>query len=322
MSATVSTTIGRLNQLDASSRAKLQSACNYINAEVSKVRNRIISFSVLCAALGFVAFAILWNHDVRDPRIPLFPTVIVITAFGVHQWRELNKQYKQIVVARVVSAIGSGMTYTPTSRFTKQDFLNMDLFSQRTEKWSAEDEVTGRKNAVTYTILEGKATRTEGSGKSRRTVVTFRGSIARLDFNKNFFGQTIVVPENDSKILGLFGHASTRHQKELCQLENVEFEARYSVYATDQQQARYILTPKMMELILEASAANPGLRMSFQDSSVFITIPSTTNRFEVGSIFAGRITPETACGELVEVVSLAERLIDTLDLETRIWTRV
>jgi hypothetical protein len=216
------------------------------------------------------------------------------------------------------------MTYSPESRFTKQDFLDMDLYEKRTEKWDAEDEVCGRKNAVTYAILEAKATRTEGSGRNRRTIVIFKGSIVRLDFNKNFRGHTVVVPDSESKILGgLFGEAESRRRKEICRLENVEFEKLYSVYGTDQQEARYILTPKMMELVLEARLTlHSDLRLSFHDNSVFVTIPQTRDRFEVGALFGSRITPDIACGELAEVVKLAERLIDTLELETRIWTRV
>ncbi|HEY9230469.1 MAG TPA: DUF3137 domain-containing protein [Gemmatimonadaceae bacterium] len=323
MSQSSSTTVGRLSTLDGAARAKLASACDYINAEVAKVRSRIFTVGAVCAALAAVVYAIMWANGVRDPRFPLFGAGIVVFLFATHQWRALNKTYKQIVVSRVVTALGHGMTYSPESSFTKEDFLRMDLFAQRTERWSAEDEVRGRKNAVTYSILEGKATRTEGSGKNRRTVVIFRGSIARLDFNKNFAGHTVVVPDGESKILGgLFGEASSRRQKDLCRLESVEFEAEYSVYSTDQQEARYILTPKMMELILGAAAAYPGVRMSFNDNSVFVTIPTSENRFEVGGLFGSRITPEIACGELAEVVHLAERLIDTLDLETRIWSRV
>jgi hypothetical protein len=326
VSATVSSTVGRLSQLDRESQAKINAACNYINAEVANVRARVVKVGVGSVIVAAILYAIMWSQGVRDPRLPLFGVIAVAGLYATQQWSALNKQYKQIVVRRVVGALGQGMTYSPESSFTKQDFLGMDLFQKRTEKWSAEDEVGGRKNAVTYTILEGKATRTEGSGKNKRTVTIFKGSIARLDFNKNFLGHTVVVPDAESKafggLLGLFGESESRHQKQLCRLENVTFESRFSVYGTDQQEARYILTPKMMELILAASAAHPDLRMSFHHNSVFVTIPSSKDRFELGKLFGGTVTPEAACGELIEVVSLAERLIEALELETRIWTRV
>jgi hypothetical protein len=316
-------TVGRISQLDKSTLLKLQAGCNYINDEIGKARGRTLKISAFVLILGAALYAHLWRRGYQDPRLPIGGAVVVTFLYGAYERRELAKKYKTIVVTRVVSALGNGLSYMPLSKFTKQDFLDMDLFEKRCEKWHAEDEISGRKNAVGYSILEGKATRTEGSGKNRRTVTIFRGLIVRLDFNKNFGGHTVVVPDSESKILGgLFGEAETRRRKNIARLENVEFEKCYSVYCTDQQEARYLLTPKLMELILEAQTVlGVQIRLSFHDNSVFLTVPQNVDRFEV-SMFGSKVSPETVVGDLAEVVRLAERVIDTLELETRIWTRV
>lgn len=320
---TASSTVGRISQLDKSTVGKLKAGCNFINAEIARVRGRITVVAAIVALLAFILYGVMWSNGTRDPRFPLFGALIIIVAFGMWEHRKLSKTYKTIVVRRVVDALGDGLSYSADSRFTKQDFLDMDLFNLRCEQWRAEDEVCGRKNAVSYSILEAKATRTEGSGKNRRTITIFKGVIVRLDFNKHFQGHTVVVPNSESQILGgLFGESASRRRKDLCRMENVEFEDAYSVYASDQQEARYILTPKLMELIMRTRATlSDGLRVSFHDNSVFLTLPGMGNRFEV-KLFGGAVTPESIVGELVEVVQLAERLVDTLDLETRIWTRV
>jgi hypothetical protein len=319
-----SSAIGRLGQLDGPTLMKVQAGCNYINAEIQKRRSKVGKVSIIAAALGLLWYAVLWRQGVRDPRLPIAAAIVVAGGYATRVSRTLAKDYKHIVVRRVVNALGQGLTYSPESRFTKQNFLDMDLFEKRAEQWHAEDEVSGRKNAVAYSILEANATRTEGSGKSRRTVTIFRGLIVRLDFNKHFASHTVVVPDAESKILGgLFGEWQGRRGKELVSLENADFEGQFSVYSTDQQQARYLLTPKLMELILEAQALlGSQLRLSFHDNSVFVTVPQSwrKNRFEV-SLFGAPVTPETAAGELAEVIKLAERLVDTLDLETRIWSR-
>jgi hypothetical protein len=314
--------VGRLSHLDASSRARLEAACGFINAERDKVRGRILRFSTICAAVGLVAYIILWKEGIRDPRLPLVAVLFFVGMYAGFEYRKLAKTYKQVVIGRICAALGQGLSYSPESRFTKDDFVNMDLFLRRVERWKAEDEVCGRRNAVAYSLFEAKATRTEGSGKNRRTVTIFQGQIVRLDFNKHFQGHTIVVPNSDSQILGgLFGESESRGMKELCRMDNVTFEEAFSVYSTDQQEARYVLTPKMMELILSTQATFGAIRCSFHDSSLFITIPGGVNRFEV-RLWGPKMSPESAVGELAECVDLAERLIDTLDLETRIWTKV
>lgn len=302
---------------------KLQAGCNYINAEIAKARGRVLKVGIACAVLGLGAYRYMWTHGERDPRLPLGGAVALAFLYGAHQHRQLSKSYKKIVVTRVVGALGQGLTYTPESRFTKQDFLDMDLFEKKTEKWNAEDEICGQKNTVTYSILEAKATRTEGSGKNRRTVTIFKGLIVRLDFNKNFRGHTVVVPDAESKILGgLFGESESRKHKNICRMENVDFEKLFSVYGSDQQEARYLLTPKMMELIMEAQThLGVQIRLSFHDNSMFLTVPQSADRFEL-ALFGAKVSPETVVGDLAEVVKLAERLVDTLELETRIWTRV
>jgi hypothetical protein len=317
-----SSRVGHLSQLDRATQGKLEAACNYINAEIAKVRGRVLKVSLACLVLAAIAYAFMWNSGVRDPRVPLFGAIGLIVIFASNEHRKLSRTYKQIVVTRVVNALGHGMSYSAESRFTKQDFHDMDLYLKRVEKWKAEDEVAGRKNAVEYAILEARGTRTEGSGKNRRTVTVFKGLIVRLDFNKHFHGHTTVVPNSDSQILGgLFGEDEERRNKALCRMESVLFEQAFSVYSTDQQEARYILTPKLMELIMETRGQFGDIRCSFHDSSVFLTIPHNANRFEI-SLFGSKVTPESTVGELAQVVGLAERLVDTLDLETRIWTKV
>lgn len=316
--------VGRLSEIDPSTRAKLEAGCNFINAEVARLRNRLISVSILAFAGAFAWWAFMKRDPVLgDPRWPAGAALMVIVLVGVHAHRQLAKSYKSIVVRRIVAALGQGLTYSPESSFTKSDFLAMDLFNQRCEKWHSEDEVGGRKDKVTYSLHEAKATREEGSGKNRRTITIFRGLIVRLDFNKNFTGHTVVIPDREGKILGgLFGESESRGRKEIVRLENAGFENIFSVYGTNDQESRYLLTPKLMELVLQArDVLGSDIRLSFQDNSVFLVIPQNRDRFEI-SLFSRGVTPESAAGDLVEVVTIAERLVDVLDLETRIWTRV
>jgi hypothetical protein len=314
--------VGRLSQLDQSTRARLESACGYINAEIEKVRSRLTKVGISVAALAVVVYAFMWRSGVVDPRFPIFGALAIFVGWAGFEHSRLSKTYKQIVIGRIVAALGRDLFYSPAPSFSKQDFRDMDLFLKQVQTWKAEDEVSGKKDAVEYSMFEAKATRTEGSGKNRRTVTIFKGLIVRLDFNKNFRGHTIVVPNSDSQILGgLFGESESRNDKQLCRMDSVTFEETFSVYSSDQQEARYILTPKFMELILATYAKFNGVRCCFQNSSVFLAIPSSANRFEV-RLWGAKMTPESAVGDLAECVDLADRLIDALDLETRIWSKV
>ena len=323
MSSTTSA-VRRQSQIDPSARARLNAACAFMNAEVSKANRRLHKAGVVFVLLGALLFVLLWQNGVEHPWRAFFVAVLGYALWTPVEYAGLSKTYKQVVIGRVIAALGEGLTYSAESRFKKQDFIDLDLFSRRLQQWSSEDEISGRKGAVVYSMFEAKATGLKVSREGAETETFFHGLIVRLDFNKHFRGHTIVVPNSESQVFdgmveGL-GEYETRKAKQLCHMDNVTFEKWFSVYSTDQQEARYVLTPKSMELILATYVRFNGARCCFKDSSVFLAIPSNADRFEVS--FTATMTPENAIGELAECVALAENLIDALDLETRIWTKV
>lgn len=312
--------VGRVSQVDQKTYARLQAGCNFINGEVGKLRMRVL----LVGVFAFLAalFFLLKFRDV-DLRVPFAIAFVPTSLVYGHARKQLKDLYKNIVVKRIVSAIGTELVYSPFSSFTEAQFNAMDLFNKRAEDLNSEDQVTGHTEVVPFWVHEVKATREEGSGRNRRTVVIFKGLIAELDFNKNFQGHTVIVPESEAQILlGLFGESESRGQKEIVRLENPEFTKKCAVYSTNDQEARYIITPKLMELILRAQIVlDAPLRLCFLNKSLFVVVPQSRDNFEV-AMFGSAVTPENAAGDLAYIIDLAGKLVLTLDLETRIWSKV
>jgi hypothetical protein len=235
--------------------------------------------------------------------------------------RQVAQTYKRLVVGRVVKALGNGLTYRPESSFDAKRFRALDVFADNATSFTSEDEIGGRKANVSYSIHEVRATRRQG----KQTVTVFHGLMIRLDFNKNFRGQTTVVPNGVSpaghSLLGGLLDIGGSPRKEKVNLENPDFENIFDVYSTNDQEARYLLTPKLMELVLAANAANSDgqLRLSFLDNSLYVAVPSRGNHLEAS--LSETVTPDSAIGDLAEVIAFAERLVDELQLETRLWSR-
>jgi hypothetical protein len=329
--------------MDAATRARVQAGCNFVNGEIARLRKKVTMITI--AALG--GGLILWMFmGGPDPRLPLFGALAVSAFFANRARLELKNSYKGVVVRRMVAALGKGLSYSASSSITRDTFEGMDLFSERGDKFESEDQVTGRKGEVPFALHEVRVRRREKSSRNRvmfggggaqliaigidalgsRTLnkgnYIFSGLVVQLDFNKNFRGHTVVVPDTEAKILGgLFGESETRKSKAIVRLENPDFEGQFAVYSSDDQEARYLITPKLMELILEAQALlGSRLRLCFMSSNLWVTVPQDKDRFDVG-LFSGTVTPESVLGDFIEVVALAERLVDTLDLETRIWSK-
>ena len=310
-------TLGRLNELDASERARIDAVCNFINDKIARLRRQTTQIVMAVC----VAAALWWIAARPDPRLPIV-AAFVISGFAIQRARrELARSYKMIVIRRVVNALGQGLTYSHDSTLTRQQFVHMDLFDSRIDVWKSEDQITAQRNEVSYALHDVYAARKERRGKRTVTIEVFRGTIAVLEFNKHFRGHTIVVADKEGQRLGgLLGETEMRRGKQIVRMADADFEKRYSVYTTDDQQAHYVLTPRMMQLILQARGRlGADLRLAFYENSLVVAIPSDNDRFEVG--LNSRVTPYSVIAELLEVVALAERLIETLDLETRIWSR-
>ncbi|HJQ22034.1 MAG TPA: DUF3137 domain-containing protein [Gemmatimonadaceae bacterium] len=329
--------------LDGPTRARVQAGCNFINAEIARLRQRV---TVICGACG-VGFIVWMVALGGDPRLPLFLAVAVGGFFANRARKELKQSYKGIVVKRIVAGLGKGLSYSQQSTMSRAVFESMDLFNETGGRFESEDQVSGKKGEVPFALHEVRLRRKDNN--SRRRVgwtgsislaiwavdaiqsrgsgtagsFVFNGLVVQLDFNKNFRGHTVIIPESESQILGgLFGESKSRRSKDLVLMENPDFEKLFSVYSTDDQEARYLITPKLMELVMEAQALlGVELRLCFKSNTLLVTVPQNKDRFDVG-LFSSTVTPESALGDFVDVVNLAERLVDTLDLETRIWTRV
>jgi hypothetical protein len=302
-------------RLDPMTRGRIQAACNVVNEEIAEQR-RVVFYGY--AAIAAIGLALLGAHP-DWWRYILAGAVLANAILTGTARNRIRKSYKSLVIGRIVKALDRGLTYNPKSSFRYADLKAMDLFPNKYNGFSSEDELSGRKENVSYSVHEVRLKATGGSN-----VKIFEGMMIRLDFNKNFRGHTIVIPDSEARTLGpVFGElleSSSRRNKRLVKLENRDFERVFAVYSTDDQEARYLLTPKLMELALQANALHmTQIRLVFLGNSLFVAIPMKGDRFE--ATIHSVVTPESALSDFLGVVDLAEQLIDTFQLETRIWSR-
>ena len=63
------------------------------------------------------------------------------------------------------------------------------------------------------------------------------------------------------------------------------FESEFEVYSTDQVEARYLLTPRFMERVLEFSKLSNvnQVQLAFKDGAIYMAIKRSGNAFEGGN---------------------------------------
>lgn len=120
------------------------------------------------------------------------------------------------------------------------------------------------------------------SGGKRRTKIknVFSGYIVEMDMNKQFSGHTIMesmLYHTDESLFDFL--KSDYYEMQEIELEDPEFKKHFStIKSTDQVEARYILTPTMMERLkeLEISLGRllnlSDMRLSFLDKKLLIVM--------------------------------------------------
>ena len=236
-----------------------------------------------------------------------------------------RSRYKQDVFARVTSALAPGMTYHPQHFIAENDYTGCGLQSSRIDRYSGQDYFEGHVGGTHLIFSEIHAEREESrkdSKGNRRTywVTVFKGIFLMADFPKHFQGQVIIEPDVAEATFGWLGRKLQGMSSDLVRLENPEFEKAFKVRATDQVEARYLLTPSFQDRLLELRKFWGGkIGMSLLRSNLYLAIPNREDWFECSSkVRAGdRAQIERFASQLIAVLNV----VNQLDLNTRLWTK-
>jgi hypothetical protein len=277
-----------------------------------------------CAAAPFVIEA------VRRARVPDTATPLV--------HRE--------ILQPVVTFWDASFRYEPTGCIPRGEFEASGLFSDASfNTYSGEDLVSGQHGATAFRFSELHVKNVKRSKNGTQTTPVFDGLFFVADCNKHFRGHTLVLPDVAERALGSFGRAvqslaSGAHGLSLVQLESPDFERAFTVRSTDPTEARYLLSPSLMQRILAFHQNSGGkLRIGFFRGRVYVALPMPGDLLALGPeprlgaalLGVQKLWPKAGLSSrpvtLDDVrrwgreVLFATSLVDELDLNTRIWSK-
>lgn len=104
-------------------------------------------------------------------------------------------------------------------------------------------------------------------------------------------------------------------------MDNPDFEKEFVVYATDQIEARYILSPSLMSrILLYKKQTGEDILISFTHSSIHLAIAYNKDLFEA-SLFHSLLDYKIAL-EYTQTLYLAVGIVEELKLNTRLWSKL
>lgn len=288
---------------------------------------------------GFLLIAALvaWNYYLAslNPEPFILIISIALSATGsiwfivvtVKKKGRYRRSFKSDIVTNIVKLFNPEWQYLYDSCVNQTDYERSGIFPHHVDRYDGDDLVVGKveKTDFQYSELHTQYKQVTYSSKGRRQehwVTIFKGIFMHADFNKNFDGATYVLPDTAEKLFGSWGQSLQRlsSRGDLIKLENVEFEKLFVVYGSDQVEARYILTPAIMESMVDLHKRFDGeIYFSFVGSRVYFAKSLSGSLFEPNVFRSGVNFNDVK--EMHDLLSMITTLIQDLNLNTRIWTK-
>ena len=288
----------------------IQNAENKRLSNAKRDKTLLQVFVTLSIILAIVVLALKLS-----PFVYIGSVVLLLIPFVIKWYYKsgLVKFVKSSVILPALKKLRPNLTYNESHYITESQFNSSNLF-RRADRYNGEDLISGNNGKTEFSFSEIHAeeehTTTDSDGNTDTSYSTiFKGIFMIAEFNK--------IIKNETYVYTSGGKWFSRFKR--VKMEDPLFEDRFNVYSNDQIEARYILTPAMMQRVSELEKRfNSKLFMSFIGNNVFIALGNSKNYFEPN--VSQEINEETISDVVAEIDSCIA-IVDHLDLNTRIWTK-
>jgi len=285
-----------------------------------------------CGITTFIAIliAVIFHKNHFNTDSFVFLGVVYIIAIAIIYKTliiDYTKKFKERIMRPLIYAIDKNLSYDPNSHVSSSHFRDAQLFQGKADRVLGNDLVRGKINGISIEFsdltVQQVTDKNDNGDKNYKTL--FQGLYIVSEFNKNFHGRTKVLPDAAQKIFGDYlGHIlqdTTYTAEKLVKMDSVAFEKEFVVYSNDQIEARYILTPTMMEKILELKKrAKRPVSISFINKNIHIAIEYNKDLFEP-SVFHSLLEYKIAM-EYIQTLHLAIGITEELQLNQKLWSQL
>lgn len=249
-----------------------------------------------------------------------------IALFGIIykiKTKDFVLDYKDQLIEQIVSFVDAGLSYSKSSSISEYEYKTSALFPQSYDRYKGDDFVSGKVDGVSIKFSEVHTQKKKKSKNSTYWVDIFQGLLFIADFHKHFKSKTVVLPDRSEALMGSFSHffQSFSSRGELIKMDDPNFEKEFVVYGDDQIEARYILSPSLMENIMEyKNRVQKPLYFSFVGSKIYVAIDFSAELFEP-KIYK-KVTSFEEIKVYFQTLSMVIDIVKSLNLDRRIWSKV
>ncbi len=298
-----------------------------LEADRKKLKNKIILIGTFLSLFALLLVFLLSFTIAQSPDSLIF-IGFGYMAIGTIAYKLLIKDYtaefKEKIIKPLIHAIDANLKYNSTGHISHHLFSRSDLFS-KPDRIRGNDLIRGVIDGtkIEFSDIHAEKRHKDSEGNTNWSTI-FKGLFIVAEFNKNFNGKTLVLPDTAQNTFGdLIGNwlqSKNMSRDELVKMDDNNFEREFVVYSTDQIEARYILSHTLMKkLLLFKQKSKYPLHISFIGKHIHLAIYYNKDLFEP-SVFRSLLDYKIAM-EYVTTLHLAIGIVDELKLNQKLWSK-
>ena len=281
-----------------------------------KAVKKIYTGIAITIVASILVLVLSQNFDLL--ALPLIIGCITTTIISFKDVSLFKNTYKKTIILELFKTMFESIKYEPNSGISRNT-LDSTRMIDTGDIYHSEDYVSAKyKNvAFEFSDVEIEEEYTDSDG-DRHRVTIFKGQWYVFDFNKQFKADLQVCEKGfaNARRGSLFG--ANKFNK--IQLEDIEFNKEFNVYAQNSLDAFYVLTPKTMENIKELNNKVQGkMLFCFINNKLHVGLHSGKNLFEP-NLFK-EINIEQNHKQALEEIKMITHFIDILNLDNDLFRK-
>jgi len=236
---------------------------------------------------------------------------------------EYSLAYKEFFVRRELEKIFTNLEYFPKKGIAKEVLEQTNMLN-KIDLYKTNDLAIGKYKDIGFSQSDVEAFRKfkmEDYRKEQKIydyVSMFKGRWIIFEFNKTFKADVLVFQKDVLDKNSINPDLENTNLKKV-EMESLEFNNMFDVYAENPVDAFYILTPKIMEIIINLNIKNNGrLMLCFKNNYLHVGINNYIDSFEVTNIYKP-INEVDVEVDIYQDIKKITMFVDELDLDNDLF---
>lgn len=237
---------------------------------------KFILLGGIAMVVAVLMFALFSEQGMVVPGIIIGVVAAVLLVMGLSGFSKVTHDFKHNFLVKMMGELIEDGVYEPKNGLSHHQVYATE-FLKKADRFKTEDMIRGKIDGVSFISsdvkLEERRVRHTKNGTQTYYVTYFLGRIFVFEFNKEFDGYLQCLEQ---------GRPTVNRRYDKIQLESIEFNKKFTTYATNPHSAFYVLTPHFMESMMKFERENPGkLGFSFLDTKLYVGINNNKDTFEL-----------------------------------------